>query len=72
MAKLRSLSTLNAISKLCHQVASTVIAIACMKKDCATVEIVAVPKVVGDDEELNVPMRLRSAMTKIADSEVCD
>ena len=40
-------------------VPSTAIAIACMKKDCAKMEMVAVPKVVGDDEEIKVPMRLR-------------
>ena len=45
----------------CHfeTVPSTAIAIACMKKDSAKREMVAVPKVVGDDEEIKVPMRLR-------------
>ena len=46
-------------------VPSTAIAIACMKKDCAKLEMVAAPKVVGDDAEIKVPMRLRSAMAEI-------
>ena len=41
------------------------IAIACVKEDCANMEVAAVPKVVGDDEEIKVPMRLRSAISRI-------
>ena len=35
-----------------------------MKEDCPKLEVASVPKIVGDDEEIKVPMRLRSAMTK--------
>ena len=44
---------------------STAIAIACMKRDCAKMAKVAVPMVVGGDEESNVPMRLRPAIAEI-------
>ena len=45
----------------------TAIAIACMnlKRDCAKTVMVAVPKVVGDDEEIKAHMRLRSAIAEI-------
>ena len=36
-----------------------------MKKDCAEMEIDVMPKFVGDDEEIEAPMRFRSAIAKI-------
>ena len=43
----------------------TAIAIVCMKKDCAEMEIDVMPKFVGDDEEIEARMRFRSAIAKI-------
>ena len=44
---------------------STAIAIACAKKDCEELEKdVMMPKLVGDDEEIEAPMRFRSAIAK--------
>ena len=59
MATLRRLSALYAITKI------TAIAIACAKKDCAEMEMDVMPKLVGDNEEIEAPMRFRSAIAKI-------
>ena len=40
-------------------------AIACVKKDCAEMEMDVMPKLVGDNEEIEAPMRFRSAIAKI-------
>ena len=49
--KLGEFNTFICASSYFDTVPSTAIAIACIKEDCVNMEVAAVPKVVGDDED---------------------
>ena len=59
------------ICNLCYYEngSSNAIATACAKKDCEEMEMDVMPKLVGDHEEIEAPMRFRSAIAKLEEGE---